>query len=127
MDAVNNIAEIYASRGLSLYEVSHKLELYTTAEPCPMCMSAIIWSGITKIYFGTSIETLQKLKWQQIAISSYEINNKSWTTNTVIQGGLLEDITDQLYVGGPPWLIPDIKTEEGPENTADACKSDEIL
>jgi guanine deaminase len=30
-------------------------ELYTTAEPCPMCLGAILWSNIKKVYFGCNI------------------------------------------------------------------------
>jgi len=30
--------------------------LFATHEPCPMCMGAIIWSRISKVFFGASIE-----------------------------------------------------------------------
>ena len=31
-------------------------EIYTTGEPCPMCLGAILWSNIDQIYFGCSIQ-----------------------------------------------------------------------
>ncbi|MGB2925201.1 MAG: nucleoside deaminase [Limnothrix sp.] len=31
-------------------------ELYTSAEPCPMCIGAIYWSQLEKVYFGNSKE-----------------------------------------------------------------------
>ncbi|MBQ6554957.1 MAG: nucleoside deaminase [Firmicutes bacterium] len=30
-------------------------EIYTTAEPCPMCLGAILWAGIDKVYYGCNI------------------------------------------------------------------------
>ena len=27
-------------------------ELYTTAEPCPMCLGAILWSNIRRVFYG---------------------------------------------------------------------------
>ena len=30
-------------------------EIYTTGYPCPMCMSAIMWANINKIYYGCNV------------------------------------------------------------------------
>jgi len=54
MDAINN----YASSGGTNWS---RLTLYTTAEPCPMCMSAVLWTGIGCVVYGTSIPTLMEL------------------------------------------------------------------
>lgn len=31
-------------------------EIYTTGEPCPMCLGAILWSNINMIYYGCTIQ-----------------------------------------------------------------------
>lgn len=46
--------------------------LYTTCEPCPMCMSAIIWSGIQTLVYGCDIPTISTCM-KQIEIRAEEI------------------------------------------------------
>jgi guanine deaminase len=36
-------------------------ELYTTAEPCPMCLGAILWANIRKVYYGCNISDTDKI------------------------------------------------------------------
>jgi tRNA(adenine34) deaminase len=62
--------------------------LYTTCEPCPMCMSAAIWAKLGVIYYGCDIPSISE-KMPQIDIRSRDINKKSFH-NVTIQGGVLE-------------------------------------
>ena len=52
-------AEVNAIRKACKKLKTHDLSgciLYTSAEPCPMCLSAIIWANIKKVYYGNTKE-----------------------------------------------------------------------
>lgn len=42
-----------ASRKLRTFDLSG-CEIYTSCEPCPMCLGAIYWAHIDKMYFGNT-------------------------------------------------------------------------
>lgn len=44
-----------ACRKLGTFDLSG-CEIYTTGEPCHMCLCACMWANIDKIYYGCSIE-----------------------------------------------------------------------
>ncbi|NDV68875.1 nucleoside deaminase [Dysgonomonas sp. 25] len=46
VSAIRNACEILQTFDLS------GCEIYTSCEPCPMCLSAIYWAHISKIYYG---------------------------------------------------------------------------
>ena len=45
-------------------------ELYSSCEPCPMCLSAIYWARISKIYFANSREDARKINFDDSLIYS---------------------------------------------------------
>ncbi|MDT3776358.1 nucleoside deaminase [Nitrospira sp. MA-1] len=73
------------------------LDLYTTAEPCPMCQSAIEWAGMANVYFGTSIPFLQQHGWRQIDIRAEEVARRTPFRNTKVIGGILEQECNALF------------------------------
>ncbi len=62
----NNHAEINviaaAQKKLKTHDLAqYNLSLYITAEPCMMCLGAILWSGIKSIYYGVPTATVEKI------------------------------------------------------------------
>ena len=45
-------------------------ELYSTCEPCPMCLSAIYWARIDKIYYANTREDAGKIDFDDSLIYS---------------------------------------------------------
>lgn len=68
------------------YDEPSELTLYSTVEPCPMCMGAILWAGIGAVVFGASIQDAAK-SMKQIMLSSDEISKTAWY-NVIIKGGV---------------------------------------
>ena len=62
--------------------------LYTSGEPCCMCMGAIIWCGISRLVFAASVDQLAG-KIGQIMIGSAEVANKTPFATINITGGVL--------------------------------------
>jgi guanine deaminase len=42
-----------AAKALNIFSLSG-CDLYTSCEPCPMCLAAAYWARVDKIYFGAS-------------------------------------------------------------------------
>ena len=87
-------AEIKVIRSLTTKINNPYLEgyiIYTTGEPCPMCAAACVWTGISEIVFGASIQDLIEVNQSQINISCEEIIAKGFRKIKVTKGILKEE------------------------------------
>jgi guanine deaminase len=64
-------AEIAAIRSACLAQGSHSLQgatIYTSCEPCPMCLGAIWWARISKIVFANNREDAARIGFDDAAV-----------------------------------------------------------
>lgn len=59
-----------ACKKLNTYDLSEYI-LYTSCEPCPMCLSAIIWSNIKNVYYGCTKEDAGNIGFRDDIIYDY--------------------------------------------------------
>ena len=59
-----------ACKNINTYDLSD-CELYTSCYPCPMCLSAIIWANIKKVYFGNTKEDAANIGFRDDYIYDY--------------------------------------------------------
>ena len=67
-------AEINAIRDAATNLGTHDLSdciLYVNAEPCPMCLSAIIWANIKEVYFANTAKEAGKIGFRDDFIYEY--------------------------------------------------------
>jgi tRNA(adenine34) deaminase len=70
--------------------------LYTSGEPCAMCMGAIIWCHLGRMVFAASVQQLAT-RINQIMVSSAEIAAKAPFAPITITGGVLADEAMALF------------------------------
>ncbi|WP_234329622.1 nucleoside deaminase [Streptomyces viridochromogenes] len=73
--------------------------LYTTGEPCSMCMSAMAWANLRRVVWASSIDEIRRTGVIQIALSAREVAAaaRSFYTPELLLGGVLADHTDHLF------------------------------
>ena len=70
MEAIRN-----ACKNLKTYDLSG-CEIYATGFPCPMCMSAIIWANIKKVYYSCDYKDAEKLGFRDSHIYNFLVNGQ---------------------------------------------------
>lgn len=83
-DACNNIGS---------YDLNGCI-LYTSCFPCPMCLSAIIWSNIKEVYYGNTKEDAEKIGFRDNFIYEYL---KEFSTDTITMKQIDRDETIKVF------------------------------
>jgi tRNA(adenine34) deaminase len=69
--------------------------LYSTCEPCPMCMSAALWAGLDRLVYGATIDDANR-HCNQIHIPATEVASRS-DMRCVVEGPLLREECYALF------------------------------
>ena len=78
-----------ACKKLNTFNLS-SCDLYASCEPCPMCLSAIYWSHVDKIFYANTREDAKKINFDDSLIYS-EISKKNEDRKIPIKQMLRDD------------------------------------
>ncbi len=70
--------------------------LYSTCEPCPMCLAAIHWAKVDRIVFGASIDDAALAGFRELPIAA-ETLAELGRSPLVVEGGLLREDCAALF------------------------------
>lgn len=84
-----------ASEKLQRFDLSDCI-LVTSAEPCPMCLSAIMWAGIKKVYYGCTVHDAEEIGFADEFIYDY-FKDRSMESAPVVLEELLRDEALQVF------------------------------
>ena len=63
-----------ACKNLNTFDLTG-CELYTTGYPCPMCMAAIKWANIKKVYYGCNTTDTEQIGFRDKLFEETDDNN----------------------------------------------------
>jgi tRNA(Arg) A34 adenosine deaminase TadA len=69
--------------------------LYTTCEPCPMCMACALWAGLDRVVYGATIADAARFG-HQIHIPAAEVEKRA-DMRCVVDGPVEHDVCLALF------------------------------
>lgn len=102
-------AEVSAIRSACAKEQNFKLEgctCYTSCEPCPMCLSALYWAGVSRIVYGNTKEDAKAVNFDDSFI--YDEIEKPHEERTIPCQNLMRD---EALAGFRAWNDKEDKIE----------------
>jgi tRNA(Arg) A34 adenosine deaminase TadA len=84
-----------ASRVLKSFDLSECI-LFTTSEPCPMCLGAIYWARIRKVFFGLKTEIAERYGFNDVFVYK-DLNRPHELRFVSLSGGICEEKCLELF------------------------------
>jgi tRNA(Arg) A34 adenosine deaminase TadA len=69
--------------------------MYSTSEPCPMCMGNALWARVDRVVYGATIADANR-QCLQIQISAKEVTRRS-DMKCVVEGPVLRELCNSLF------------------------------
>ena len=69
--------------------------MYSTCEPCPMCMANALWAGLDRVVFGATIADANRHV-RQIHIAAREVSRRS-DMPCIVEGPVLRELCVTLF------------------------------
>lgn len=95
-----------ACQELGTYNLSG-CEIYTSCEPCPMCLGAIYWARLDKIYYANTKADAASIGFDDFFIYNelgYEMDNRSLSFNQMLR--------DEALRAFKLWEVADFKNSK---------------
>ncbi len=70
--------------------------LYSTCEPCPMCLAAIHWAKLDRVVFGATIDDADAAGFSELHVAAADLARMGGSP-LVVEGGLLREECAALF------------------------------
>lgn len=84
-----------AAKNLSAIDLSGCV-MYTTCEPCPMCLTAIHWARIDRVVYGATIADAEGAGFNELKVSAVDMVRQGGSS-LIVESGLLEKECKELF------------------------------
>jgi guanine deaminase len=74
----------------------HGCTLYSTTEPCPMCLSAIHWAKIERVVYGATIADAKAAGFSELCVAAAQLAAMGGSP-LIVTGGLLQKECAALF------------------------------
>ena len=89
-----------ACRALGTFSLEGAV-MYTTCEPCPMCLSAIYWSRISRLFYANTTEDAARIGFDDAVL--YAELGLPWTERSLPAERLLADEARAVFAEWEEW------------------------